>query len=175
MDVSIGQHQWEAPPNHRPTKQRSLRASFKLPVVPIEMQIKPKSGQPPVPVPKLLARMKLKDPEPQLPTPNRELDLVTDSPVIHRRIFKSTSNGLILIEETNAPSNRTSNLVHTRSLDNLLEGKGHVIVDFNQSKKSKYSRVVITASVSTLNNESLWEDRSGAPLRKCSSTGKLFH
>lgn len=81
--------------------------------------------------------------------------------MIHRRVFKSTDSGLILMEEADVPAaanqsakKRASTLVHTRSLDDLLDGgKGSVVLALKEDRKAKYSRVVITASLDALNDE----------------------
>ena len=95
------------PPSHTSSKQRSLRTSFKLPVVPVEIQEKFKTGYPPVPAPKLLTRMSQKK-DPRLESSGLDQEsLVSQDPsndpvvhVMHRRVFKNTKSGLILIEDS---------------------------------------------------------------------------
>lgn len=61
--------------------------------------------------------------------------------------------------ETAAPTRRDKPLIHARSLDDLLaNSESPVIVELTQNKKSKYSRVVITASTYTLNEEPQLEE-----------------
>lgn len=58
-------------------------------------------------------------------------------------------------EGTGAPTweNKPRQLIHARSLDDLLANETPVIVELTQNKVSKYSRVVITASTYDLHEE----------------------
>ena len=71
------------------------------------------------------------------------------------------------------PNGVSESSARTKSLDSLLETKGRAMVEFDQGgKKSKYSRVVITASASTPVKEKgslLDEAKSDSATRK--STG----
>lgn len=139
-----------------PSKQRSSHASFKLPVSPAKPEAKANSVK--IPVPKLVARPRPKgkqfslDFEPLSRVPGKL------SPISNTRQLNSNIMGNHRLpttpEGTNAPiREKPRQLLHARSLDDLLANETPVIVELTH-KTSKYSRVIITASTYDLHEES---------------------
>lgn len=151
LDGTMG----KTPRMQKPSKQRSPHASFKLPVASEEPQGKSNSA---IPVPKLVARPRPKGKQLSLDFEPLGKAPATLSPVVNTHLLKTSSH--LSPMETHRPpiasgeaASSKRPLIHARSLDNLLRGDAPVMVELTQNKKAKYSRVVITASTYTLNEE----------------------
>lgn len=169
-------------PQQKPAKQRSPHASFKLPVVPVEMQAKTNSTFGQVPAPKLLIKQRLKGPQLSLDFEPSLLEPVKLSPMLHRNVSRLTTskdNPVPRVAEkeiTTVVSEPVENqskkaLVHVRSLDELLTGGRSVVLELTKNKRSKYSHVVITASLGTLNGDQ--EQESHNPVIQCLAGKRL--
>jgi len=149
-----------------PSRKRNSHASFKLPVTPVEAQVTDLILRP-IPVPKLLTMQRPKTEKHSQLSLDFEPSLEKSTaitPAQHQGILKEGNGNVPTSDMTMADSKLTTlttarkpvkdwsgvggRVSTTKSLDDLLKSnEGPVVVEF---ARSKYSRMLITASADSL-------------------------
>lgn len=158
-------------------KERSLRRSFKLDVLPAEAQAKTAcSNMGTIPIPRIIG----KSWNNALPVASDDVELLPLNPAYCKHVSKSGSEGSEdgasseqdfssssqrnpILQHTVSESVHASRLSvahierkpvlqHARSLDDLLAAHKRITIILNSDRTSKYSNMTITASTNMLND-----------------------